>query len=867
MLKGKKKPSEAEVQRSAHGLEFLFKSQIHLDEKLRKNLQDEFEKGIELFDQFNTCRLELAFKSFDESMKIALYEILYLLHVNEPFLEEIKFETKEVVDFKETTINHNFNLYVKDAPCGVAGIENLPELYKSQLEQHVLKLFNQNSIPSANESPISGIFSIGSIGTIGHKHLSSDLDLEVLYRLEPQLIDTSAWSDKVFIDALHNEIRLFISRIQKQQGIASDKRLNSNLKLKLKNIALEQVSKKYPYLYSHLITKKTNYLKKIEADSTTPVKRRLIDEIIKLMDHKQSVSSEKLIMKDTLLREKISKIQDYIETRYPEAEIYLFPLSEQDMKRGYFGSTLDSKESSGSAYEKIMSFDTLMPGVFYTQTIPAHFVFPKSVNQEKQYKRILDYIRHSLLDDIYSAVKFNLMDQGPTGNLEIEYVGNHLGAVYWEAFKASSGNLPKALLNLFRYEMLFEKKINKTVIQIVKDPIVLNEFALEEPTQKDPPENQQFLPFWAICEIEKNFPKLLFDPWWLRYKALKIGFGEKNDISEVNKDEQARISSALDLAFAVHIRLSDVFTKAGSLRKFELHREKVLLEYLKYAFPPNTKKRHQIEQIFIGEVSAVNEFEAEMRKLFKRSIKRVRKKVAKLGIEDALHKKKEYQIWFHYYEKNFETPANEIHRSILNHLKVPRGRVQIGYKIDQGWFFRSLQMESSIGKRFDMFSIIDQLPPKVGLIDDVPFLFGLAYCIFNGYYGILNRGTLKEKQTSLEFDGKHMNLGSNIDNSFAYVHPGQVDAIMNKIIEFFPYKKVDHRDCLKEGTKITELLVFLNLIKFGRLSFLFRNNLGSIYSFDHDHPQLHTQAEKLNKNYEVTIHSKPINVTLKKNSR
>ncbi len=858
----KKKPVQQKEEQSQKGLDSLFKGEIRLEPEKIKGLKTAFEKGLEHFQKFNNSRLELAFKSFDESMKIALYEIIYLLHVNEPFLEEVTFSTKVIEDYKETTVDHRFNLYVENAPYGVAGIDNIPELYQEQFEQHVLQTFEQKQIPSVENCHITGIFSIGSIGTIGHKHLSSDLDLEVLYRLYPFSVETRDWSDKVFIDALHNEVKYYMKQIQKQQGIASDRRINENLKSGLKKEAFERVQKNYPYLYAHLLSKQKNVLKLIAESSKPLIKEKVIEEIMELMQRQIQFSPETPKSKETLLKDKIAKIQDYIETRYPEAEIYLFPLSEEDMKKGYFGSTLDSKESSGSAYEKIMTFDTLMPGIFYVPTIPAHFIFPKQVNNDKDYKKILNYIRFNLLDSLYGSVKDHIMDQGPTIDLDTQYIGKHLGAVYWEAFKASSGNLPKALLNLFRYEMLFDSHISRTVIQLMKNPSAINSFVVDEADSQIPVQDRDFLPGWQVLQIEKKFPLLSYDPWWLRYKALKIGYGEKGNISEIEPDEQRRISSVLDLAFALHIRISDVFTKPGSTRSFEMHRERVLLEFFKCAFPPETEKRKQIEQIFIGEISAVNRFETEMRKLFKRSIRRVRFKVKRLGIDDAINDKQEYKIWFHYYEKNFEFQPTEIRRSILNHLKVPRGRVQIGNDISRGWFFKSLQKESSIGKRFDTFSILDQLPSKIGLIENVPFLFGLASCIFNGYYGILNKGTLKEEMTSLEFDGKHTDLGNKIDNTFAYIHPGQVEQMMSRIIEFFPYKKVDHRECLKDGTKVTDLMVFLSLIKFGRISFLFRNNLGSVFCVEKDHPDLFNNARKMSTAFDGLIHSKLINNTL-----
>jgi len=255
-----KKSQASSAPKTPTGLEALFKNQITLNEESLNSLKSGLEHGLDHFNRFNENRLQLAFKSFDESMKIALYEIIYLLHVNEPFLENISFKTKKNENYKEIEIKHDFNLYLKDAPCGVAGIDTLPDLFKDQFEDHILKVFDQKNIPKSTESPVTGIFSIGSIGTIGHKHLSSDLDLEILYRLTAFKVDTSGWNDQVFTNALQEEMNYFIQIIKKQQGIATDRRVNPELKNKLKRVALEKTNKKYPYLYAHLLSKKHNYL-------------------------------------------------------------------------------------------------------------------------------------------------------------------------------------------------------------------------------------------------------------------------------------------------------------------------------------------------------------------------------------------------------------------------------------------------------------------------------------------------------------------------------------------------------------------------------------------------------------------------------
>ena len=117
--------------------------------------------------------------------------------------------------------------------------------------------------------------------------------------------------------------------------------------------------------------------------------------------------------------------------------------------------------------------------------------------------------------------------------------------------------------------------------------------------------------------------------------------------------ERKLISKIADLAFALHVRLSDVFTKPGDTRTFDTHREQVLLEFLKRGFPPISPKRKFLEMLFVGEINTVNRFEAELRELFKSALKRVNEKIAAFNIQGESNRK-EFEIWFHYYQENFE---------------------------------------------------------------------------------------------------------------------------------------------------------------------------------------------------------------------
>jgi hypothetical protein len=714
-------------------------------------------------------------------------------------------------------------------------------------------------------NPIVSIHSLGSIGTIGHKSRSSDLDLQVQYELEPFLFDTSNQSDQTLQEMLQAELRAAVAKLKADQRLPA----NAPDDPQMVKTATQHVAKLYAQLWRYLMVADRPYAEDLAGANGPALRSQIVNEMVLLLKRAgKSSRPEELKERETLLQQKLKRIQEYLVLRYPNTEVYLFSCANEDYRLGHHGSTLTNKEASGSAYELILNYETLMPGIQMTPMVPTHFVFAKQVNNDPAlYERIVDYIRAGLLD-VFKDVRPRLVNLGATPDMDITYVAKHSGAVYWEAFKASSGNLPKAILNLFRFEMLLDKRCLKTNIQIIKEPWILNE--LSSPRPKEAPDEllqmmdeTSGIPPWALLDMESKFKLLLQDPWWLRYKALKIAFSEERGVTGLDLPERHRVSKIIDMAFALHVRISDVFTKPGDTRPFDTYREQALIEFLKRAFPPISEKRKFLEHLFIGEVRSVNLFEKEMRELFKNSLARVNQKIAGFNIQGQSNQK-EFEIWYHYYQANFEPAPDVIPKTILNHLKVARGRLQIGYKIGEGWYFRSFQRESKVGKRFDTFGHLDHLPEDVMLRERSGFLAGLADCVLNGYYGIVNQGTLKETRTVIEFDAKYMDLGNRTDNTLGFVRPDTVHRLLTRIIEFFPYRTYHYMDCIRKKREVVEVMLFLNLCKFGRVSALYRDNLLTWYCDEWEHPELFARAHNLRSALKSQIMAKPIHVTLAK---
>jgi hypothetical protein len=890
---------------------------IQLGEIKKDELSRAVQNGSAFFNKFNNSRMELAFSSFSEDMKKALFEIIYFLHVNDPKYAEHTYLYKRIEKqdgvLKEVEDEVQVSLYIEDAPAGVVGINNLSPVFKEKFAAFIMNEFGDVILDDPNDQsfkPIYSIASLGSIGTVGHKRTASDLDLQVQYELEPFLYKTSDLSDEFLTQCAQDIINFFSIKYRIVKGYRQKDLKNKKIVSIINMAGHSNLRRRFPEIYEVFIKKNKAIIDKVFNNQQS--RQAFVHQIIAMMKlHSQSCQHKERAYREKLLKARIDTIQTYIQRKYPEAEVYLFAYSNDNYRDGKHGTTLESKEASGSAYELILNYELLMPGIQFSPVIPIHFLMPDNVNSDrKKYEQLIDYIRFHLTN-LYDDFRNDLVDLGSTPPLTSEYMVAHSGAMYWESFKASSGNLPKATLRLLRLEMLFDKRFNSSVIELIKKPRKLDKYAgeletvIEEEEEveeiladeeifvEDEPnffddygienpikllddddddgeegdiigaeESAGGLSIAKIFKMEELFPKLLQDPWWLNFKALKIGFGPENETVGDHKDRDM-ISRVIDLGFALHVKVSDVFNKVKSKsNKADNYREQFLFAFLEKTFP--RKRRLFLEHIFNGDVDAVIQFEHDLKYIFKNSMLRMHQVIEQRGGKDKTNQD-EFKIWYHYYEQNFEPPPNVVRRDILSHLKIPRGRLQIGYhESNKKWFFKSLQKSSLARSRYNTFGELDHLPDEVELFDSQSFLYGIAHCMLNDYYGVVNRGTLLESRTHLEFSVAHMSLGNRFADKWAYVRPDIVIRLFEGIQDAFPPQDYDFRDCIYKAREISNVFICCNLLGCGRISIMYRSNLKTWYVDEFDHPELEKQAEACYENLELLLNSPVIIETIKK---
>ena len=117
------RPAAGEAgQTGGKGLAGLLAQGITLPADRAEMLIEGFKKGLEFFEHFNESRLRLAFSSFDEDMKKALFEVLFLIHVNDPKFAEFSFTANDVEHrggvVRLVPRETSADLYVEGAPYG-----------------------------------------------------------------------------------------------------------------------------------------------------------------------------------------------------------------------------------------------------------------------------------------------------------------------------------------------------------------------------------------------------------------------------------------------------------------------------------------------------------------------------------------------------------------------------------------------------------------------------------------------------------------------------------------------------------------------------------------------------------------------------
>ncbi|MBL0690893.1 MAG: hypothetical protein JJV97_00960 [SAR324 cluster bacterium] len=808
-------------------------SQSLFGQKLFGSLRHEIEQGIKQYSDFSQNRLKKAIQCFSPRMKQALYEIIFLLHYNDPSLAQhyVKVSAKELLARKATTSKIDFNLYSRGVPAGVLGFDKLSQIFYKDMQEHIEQEFKVDisKIRQPAVCPIVSLASLGSIGTIAHKLEKSDLDLQIQYDIFPYLLGAGYCSDAFFEKMFYSVTQWYENTNKAKSGNAHN---------------LESI---FPLIFK--------FQKKPFEVENLNIYFKLVNELTRMYDlYQNRVLYGQKMRLEKALQDRIKRILSYIKSKYSGEDIYFFAYSTENYRIGKHGSTLESKESSGSAYEKILTYDTLMPGIQYNSVVPSHFLFGDSINNnEPLYKALISCFRLRLFDGpMWKAIRFPaqlVIDLGNSPLLSNRYLSEHRGAIYWEAFKGSSGNLPKSFLNLLRLENLYGEDENRqSIIQLIKKPSAYRDLLAEVKAKADKQsvldpyglgyDEQDPFPLQDVYRIELQNPDLLYDPWWWRYKTIKIFYTNINNLDYQTKQD---ISLMIDVCFTLHIGMDDIFLSHNvKLNATESARIRIINDFFENAFPALTEKRKFIEQVFLGDLSSVNHFETRLKKHFKNTISRILKDKSTSAITA---REEEKEIWLQYYEQNFEPKEHQIPRNILSNIHKLKGRLQIKFD-DQKWHFKTIPAIKNNSLRFHVFGILKNQDKTVKLHVDDDMVRGLTYCIINNFYGAYAKQAIKMSTSLVEFNPQSFSGLSTHDQKHAKLTAELIEIMSGRIAARFPKMMVDYREVINSKFKVMEVIFLINVLVFGRIHAVYRDHMDNFYMVSFDHQKINQTAYK-----------------------
>ena len=227
---------------------------VSLQSQTVAQLEAGLHDGQQFYRDYNEARLQLAFDNFDPDMSKALFELIYLLHVNAPQMANLRYTTLRRDPArplrKEVEVQAEADLYVEGAPCGVVGIESLSAVFRDDFNTFIQRTFGRAVTPGTSERcAVVCLQSIGSIGTIGHKSGASDLDLQVIYDPCPIRFDAATWSDATFRAALKAEHMWWMKRLRARYKLTAPQLKRPEVMKKLSAQASVKVAGSYPLLY------------------------------------------------------------------------------------------------------------------------------------------------------------------------------------------------------------------------------------------------------------------------------------------------------------------------------------------------------------------------------------------------------------------------------------------------------------------------------------------------------------------------------------------------------------------------------------------------------------------------------------------
>jgi len=383
---------------------------------------------------------------------------------------------------------------------------------------------------------------------------------------------------------------------------------------------LKMLSAEFPSISADLLALDIEALQKQSKDA-------FMDSCCNLITTHRDIYSQQLESQTEYnLLIKIQKVEEFLTEKYPDTEVHYFLNILRRMRSGDHTPFLVSPEGS-QAYSMMLNDLLLNPATMIAGITPLPFDLPQNF-------RILAKA------GIFEGEDWNfnigeagsgkgkgkaLMDFPDWGNVNIPrgFFAKHVIPIFLrESEKVSHRNLPKALLNCWWVEMLLlQDPPDKQLTSITR--------LLWHPEQRRfVVEQSEGRHVEKILNMEKAYPELCLDPWWLKFTEMLTRFSD------------SLIQAEMVFCFAQHMRLQSIIEfETGEpiyVEKEGSWRNRAMVDFYK-AFFPDEKQKNLLIRFAQGRDDVANYIEKQLKNRFVESMKRVEQHLCLEGRKKSLH--------------------------------------------------------------------------------------------------------------------------------------------------------------------------------------------------------------------------------------
>ncbi len=499
----------------------------------------------------------------------------------------------------------------------------------------------------------------------------------------------------VFLD--HKDMRQVLKRYAKTNKMALDtlseekkhdcflKNLTNNTKLSLLlNEFIEHLASQTGIKSFKIISESIHILKHHFRDKEIFFEEKLEKRI--LSEHRTNFNSRTVEMIETFsntqarhkeakieyqLHQKTGQIKDYLAKKFPSTKINFSINILRRQSAGKHSSFLVSPKGS-KAYGLMQNDFILNPAVMICGITPMPFGLPKNfkilsqigalpsgewtlkqnltaeykiktpaeinVTEGFQNKRFVSEKTIFFEDETESYILGELPNWGEINITREMYLERAIPIILRESQKINEGKLPEALLTCWWLEMIIctdaEDIIPTSISRLLYNPDDRNFFREKRKGQL----------INSIIKMEKDYPALQLDPWWLKFTEMLTRFenyGEKNNLeTDFELSTLSVIQKNIIFCFAQYIGIYNIidFEKEGYTIEFEENtswQDRALADFFKifYSIPEEQKEIIHFSEGH-GEI-CINK-EKVLKQLFIESMSRVEAKLCNIGNDRAL---------------------------------------------------------------------------------------------------------------------------------------------------------------------------------------------------------------------------------------